>query len=526
MAIASPPSLNERRKLPIARVLLGLFAVVLVITFIIVGLNWPFTKAAVTKSLEQASSSQVEITGFHGTYFPHPGCVAEKVIFRRTSGSTTPPLITISRLIIQSSYLGLLAKRITRIVADGMTVFIPAQPSAEKFSSSSHATIDELVANNSTLEFESRVPGKQPTRFAIHELRLREIAEGRAVTFHVSLTNPEPPGEITANGKLGPWRLGKTSQTPVSGEYVFEHADLSVFQGIGGLLSSTGKFDGTLGRIGVLGAAEVPDFRVTGSSHRVDLKTNFNAFVNAKTGDVLLDRVESQFGNTKILTTGSIARKADQNSRVTELDINAHQGRIQDFLNLFIVAQTPPMTGITSLHAHVLFRSGKRPFLKKVELKGEFGINSGDFTAPQTQENVNKLSAEARAENDRDPGTALSDLKGNVTAHNGRAEFSYLSFTIAGAFAIMQGTYDLISEKINLHGVLRLDSSLSHTEHGPRALLLKALQPFFKRHGKGSKVAVKITGTYDHPSFGVDLAGQKENATTRRLRELYQKPTK
>lgn len=526
MVVASPPYSNKRRTLPIARLLVEILATLFLVAFIIVGFNWPFTKVALTKSLEQASSSQVEIAGFHKTYFPYLGCVADTVTFRRTSSSTAPPEITIPRLVIETGFLGLLTKHITRIVADGMTVFIASQPSAEKFSSSSHVTIDELLANNSTLEFESRVPGKPPTKFAIHELRLQEIGEGLAVKFHVKLTNPEPPGEITANGKLGPWRLGKTNETPVSGEYVFEHADLSVFGGIGGLVSATGKFNGTLGRIGVQGTTDVPDFRVTGSSHKVDLKTNFNAFVNAKTGDVLLDRVESQFGSTQVLTTGSIARKADQNSRVTELDMNAREGRIQDLLKLFIASQTPPMTGITSLHAHVLFPSGNRPFLEKVELQGEFGLNAGSFTAPQTQEDVNKLSAEAQSENDRDPGTALSNLKGNVTVKNGTAKFSYLSFTIPGAFAIMQGTYGLVSERIDLHGVLRLDSTLSHTEHGPKALLLKALQPFFKRHGKGSKVAVKITGTYDHPSFGVDLAGQKENATTRRLRELYQNPRK
>jgi hypothetical protein len=525
MAVANPPSLYTRRKLPLIRWILGSLVAALVVIAIVIALHWPFTESAIIQSLEQASSSTVEIGKFRKTYFPHPGCVAEQVVFRHEANADTPPLISVQNLIIQGSYVGLITKHVSRIRTNGMTIFIPSG-SNQKFSSSSDVTIDEWIADNTVLEFGSRAAGKPPLKFEIHECVLRGVGGVLPVTFRVKLSNPEPPGEISAQGKIGPWQVGNATQTPVSGEYTFKNADLGAFGGVAGLLSSTGRFDGTLGRIKVQGATDTPDFKVTHSSHSVDLKSRFNAFVNAKTGDVELNQVDADLWKTHVITTGSIARKSSAGPRVAELDLRSSAGRIEDLLDLFISDKTPPMTGVTSFRAHVVLPPENAPFLKKVELQGDFGVGSGNFTKPETQEDVNKLSAEASSENDQNPATVVSDLKGHVVVKDGTAHFSYLSFTVPGAFAIMQGRYDLVSQKIDLHGVLRLNSAMSNLAHGPKALLLKALQPFFKRKEKGSKVAVKITGTYDHPAFGVDLTGQKENATTKRLRRLYQKPTK
>ena len=71
-----------------------------------------------------------------------------------------------------------------------------------------------------------------------------------------------------------------------------------------------------------------------------------------------------------------------------------------------------------------------------------------------------------------------------------------------------------------------MDSSVSHTAHGPKAVIFKLVDPFFKKKPKGSQVPVKITGTYEHPSFGLDLSGQKKTKTTKRLQHLYETPAR
>ena len=111
-----------------------------------------------------------------------------------------------------------------------------------------------------------------------------------------------------------------------------------------------------------------------------------------------------------------------------------------------------------------------------------------------------------------DPAEVLSDLKGHVVLKDGTAQFSNLSFSVPGAVANMHGTYNLISEKFNLLGTLKTDSDPSKTTHGVKSAMLKVLDPFFKNKNKnaGYDMPVKITGTYDHPLFGLDLHDSDE----------------
>ena len=56
---------------------------------------------------------------------------------------------------------------------------------------------------------------------------------------------------------------------------------------------------------------------------------------------------------------------------------------------------------------------------------------------------------------------------------------------------------------------MQVDSKISNTEKGPKAFLLKVMEPFFKKKKKGEIVPVRISGTYGHPSFGLDLNDKK-----------------
>ena len=145
-----------------------------------------------------------------------------------------------------------------------------------------------------------------------------------------------------------------------------------------------------------------------------------------------------------------------------------------------------------------------------MKLRGGFGIAAGTFSAASTQEGVNKLSAGARGEKDSaDPATVLTDLTGEVHLHDGVAHFPDLSFGVPGASARMHGSFSLINEKIDLRGQMQVDSKISNTENGTKAFLLKAIEPFFKKKKKGEIVPVHISGTYDHPTFGLDLEDKK-----------------
>jgi hypothetical protein len=466
--------------------------------------------------LQDASISHVQVGRYHGRYFPRPGCVLEHVTFQHNPKPGSAPLITAQRITIQGSFFGLFLKHVKSVQVEGMRILVPSRGSGEHFQTPQRSAIviDQLTADGAVLEVGSRNPDNKPLKFSFHEFTLKDVGSNGPASFKAKLSNPEPPGEITTYGKFGPWNAEEMGRTPVSGEYLFQQADLGVFKGIAGALSSSGKFTGSLERIAVEGSTDTPNFAVTSSSHQVALRTHFQAEVNGENGDTFLHKVAAHFWRTTVWSEGSVARNGKQEGKMTSLEIGARNGRIQDVLGLFTSSPKAPMSGAVNFRAKVQIPPGQRSFVEKVELQGDFGVDDGKFTKLETQEGVNNLSEGARGEKNHDKNepaqgdaeTVLSNLKGHVILKDGTANFSNLSFSIPGASAQLHGTYNLISEKIDLHGTLNTDAELSKTTHGVKALMLKVLDPFFKKHRAGYAAPVKITGTYDHPSFGLDLA--------------------
>jgi hypothetical protein len=378
--------------------------------------------------------------------------------------------------------------------------------------------IEDLIADGLILEIASSIPGAKPLRFTFHEFTLGNVGSSGPASFKAKFSNPEPPGEIITDGNFGPWNERDVGGTPVSGEYLFAQADLGVFPGIAGTLSSSGRFAGTLEHVSADGTTDTPNFTVTSSSHQTALQTHFQAEVNGENGDTFLQHVVARFSQTTISSDGSVAGTETGEGKTTSLNIATHSGRIEDVLGLFTSSKHAPMSGIVSFKAKVTIPAERGSFLEKVELQGNFGVDDGKFSKLDTQEGVNSLSVGARAEKQREKRepdqdsaeTALSDLKGQVILKGGTANFSQLSFTIPGAEAELHGTYNLITQKIDLHGTLRTRSELYKTTHGVKALMLKALDPFFKKHQSSYTAPVKVGGTYDHPSFGLDLISSQD----------------
>lgn len=492
--------------------LMGLIAILvgLAIGAFAFGLSrkWPFAQVPTLQNLREASDSEVQVRSFHQTYFPAPGCILEGVVFHHGPASGKP-LITIEKLTIRGSYLGILSQHVSRITAEGMHVTIlPFGTNAPFHTTPSRITIDEIVANGATVEFDSDKLDQRPLLFDIHEARLQNVGWSAPLTYHVKGHNPEPPGEVNAQGKFGVWNLNDPGKTPPSGNYTFENANLSVYEGIAGTLSSTGKFGGKLAHIDISGTTATPDFKVKSSKHPVALTTAFDAYVDATRGDTFLKRVTADFWKTRIVAAGSIATSPDGKGKTALIDLKSNDARIEDLLLLFIEEKRAPMSGSVAWQAHAEISPGPQEFLRKIKLQGAFGIEGGEFSDSSTQLGVDKLSAGAQGEKGKDredPQTVLVNLKGQVGLLGGTAKFSSLSFNVPGASAYLHGTYDLINYRIDLRGQMKVDSKISDTTDGSKAFFLKMMEPFFKKKRKGEIVPVRISGTYEHPRFGLDL---------------------
>src|SRR5579859_1147630 len=170
-------------------ILLGV-SILAVVFLIIMAVKWPFTREAMTKRLERASSAQVEMRGFHSTYFPFPGCVAEDVLFRQKSsapGQKQPePIITIRKLTIESTFSGLLSKpgRIRRIIADGLQIHLPhegANLHSEAGTGGDQTIIEEFRADDALLELATGHTGENKLVFQVHHALFHDIGGRKAV---------------------------------------------------------------------------------------------------------------------------------------------------------------------------------------------------------------------------------------------------------------------------------------------------------------------------------------------------------
>ncbi|MGI8990920.1 MAG: AsmA-like C-terminal region-containing protein [Bryobacteraceae bacterium] len=494
---------------------LGLSAIMLV-------MNWPFTQAAVAKALQDRFARTVHIQSFRGTYFP-PGCVAEGVSFEHRKRTDLPPLITVRTLTIKASYADLLRahKRVGDVEVAGLHILVPParhdgkphsiMPLTESTSGKS-LEIGEIMADGAVVEFRTDQPGKEPLTIRIHRLTLDHVGEKGPISFHASLLNPEPPGEILAEGQVGPWNADEPGSVPLSGSYSFDKGNLNVFKDLGGILSSKGKFSGTLDRIDCQGTVDVPDFRVSKNTHAVHLATEFHAAVDAANGDTTFDPARSHFQQTTIVSKGGVMGHAGRKGKAVALDVNVTDGRIDDLLRLFADQARPSMTGRISLRAKAELPPGPEGFLQKLSLQGDFGVAGGKFTNIAAQAPINRLSDSARGENKQqeaaDPATALSNLKGHVIVKDGIATFSNVSCNIPGAFAEMRGTYNLLSKNVDLQGVLHTTGKLSDTTSGLKALVLKVASPFLKKNSV-TVVPFTIKGTAKQPAFSLDFDGKR-----------------
>jgi len=496
--------------------------------------NWPFSRTSVTKELEAASQSKVQFADFHASYFPRPGCVLGKVVFQHNPAPGSPPLMTVERLKIEGSFSGLFTKQVKRVRAEGLRILVPPRGAGEEFQTPKRSpfVIDELAADGAIVQIGSKNPDHLPLNFSFHTFSLENVGGRGPATFHAMFSNPQPPGDISASGKFGPWNEDDIGKTALSGEYSFQHADLGVFHGIAGLLSSSGTFSGVLRHIEADGLTDTPAFMVTSSSHPVHLETRFHAVINGENGDTFLQNVDATFLKTAVWSSGSVAHQSGQSGKTASIAIVARAGRIQDLLLLFTRSNRAPMSGVVNFRADVTLRPGKEEFLKKVELLGDFGVDAGSFTKSNTQEAVNHLSAGALGEKDRkdkdqsgsesegredNRDNVLSNLKGHVVLKDGMARLSNLSFSVPGALARMQGTYNLITEKVDLRGTLKTESEPSGSTSGMKAVMLKVLEPFFRKKKIGYELPVKINGTYGNPSFGLDVGDRNRNEARKQM---------
>jgi AsmA-like C-terminal region len=484
----------------------------------------------VVATLSERLNSDVDLQSFSVDTFPRVVIRGEGLVLRLRGTATAPDIPPLIQVKSFTAYCGVMdlirrPRRFKQVVLDGLVVNIPpgglkghdnpiGEAVREASSDSSRANpgeapivIDELSTEGAMLRIIPKKAGKEPREFAIRSLVMQFLGFAEAMPYRASVTNPLPRGQVEASGTFGPWKKDDPSTTPLSGKYTFDKADLGTIDGLGGILSSRGAFNGELERIVVKGETHTPDFSLDISHQPVPLDTKFEAVVDGTDGDTYLNNVDATFLKTSLTAKGAVFGTKGVKGRTIKLHVRVHQGRIEDLLRLSTKAKTPLMVGGLALHTDFTLPPGKRGVFERLELAGEFDVEAAKFTNADVQKKLTGMSRRARGLTPEAPADkVVSDLNGRFRLHNGTVTFESLSFAMPGATVALTGTYALRSEALSFDGTLRMQATVSQAAGGGlKSFFLKIVDPLFKKKGAGALLPIRIRGTVDDPKFGLDV---------------------
>jgi hypothetical protein len=499
----------------------------------------PILRARVMETLATRFDSRVELDQFYVSIFRGFEVEGGGLRLFPHRFLTAQPLIAVEKFSFRISWLTLLhtPMHVGEVVVEGLAINIPpkeqrgaateqkpviASSPAPVAQSSPHPgikiVVDEILIENTRLLIGTSKPGKLPLDFEISRIALHSVGAGRPMKFEATLVNPKPIGNIQSSGSFGPFQEKSPGDTPVSGSYVFSHANLATFKGIGGMLASTGTYHGPLNRLVVDGQANVPDFRLNTGNHPMPLRTTFHAIVDGTSGDTYLQPVQAQLGRSHFTVNGSVVRVRGDNGQPNghniTLAVVMNDARIEDFLRLAVKTDPPIMDGNLKMNARIFLPPGDVPVTDKLHLQGGFEVTSAVFSNDKIQKKVNELSRIGQGhphdpdlhQNPPQPESDVpAEVKGDFTLADSRMDFPGLDFSVPGALVYLAGIYTLDGSKFDFHGKAKLQARPSQMTTGWKSMLLKLADPFFAKEGYGTVVPIEVSGTKSEPHFGLDF---------------------
>src|ERR1700722_4524939 len=283
--------------------------------------------------------------------------------------------------------------------------------------------VDRFVCDGAVLVINTLRPGKLPLEFDIASLTMTRIGSNEPLRFDARLINPKPVGNIVSSGLFGPWQADSPRDTPVSGSYSFDHADLGTIKGIGGILSSTGQYGGSLDKIVVDGKTDTPDFRIASSGPVIPLHTDFHAIVDATNGDTYLRPVKAKLLDTWLVADGSVVRMKEPKGHRVELDVTIPKGKIETLLRLAVRTDPPIMTGTVQLKTKFDLQPGTAAVGDRLKLAGRFHVAKAHFANDKIQSRIDMLSLRSRGKakqaRENIVDSVDSDLSGVFNLDNG-----------------------------------------------------------------------------------------------------------
>ena len=490
----------------------------------------PILRGRVIDTLSARFDSHVELAHFRVYFFDGFQVSGSGLRLFPNQIQTDKPLFAVDEFSFRTTWRGLLRTPmfVDRLYLKGMQIHMPPKeerhniPKITPYSGGGNnggtkIFVREIQIDNATLVLETNKPGKIPLDFEISHLTLDSVGAGEPMKFHAILTNPKPVGAIDSSGYFGPFNVQSPGDSTIRGEYSFSHADLGTIKGIGGILSSTGKYEGALNHILVDGETDTPDFSVDSGNHPMPLHTKFHAIVDGTNGDTYLQPVDAQLLHSHILAAGDVVRAPQGGHNIT-LDVTVSPARIEDMLTLAVKSMPPIMRGDLKLKTKFFLPPGKVSVSQKLQLKGDFQITNATFSSEKIQARIDELSLrgqgkpeEAKELDKQHPQSIQSQMQGQFELGGSKLTFSSLNYDVPGADIALNGVYTVDGNQFDFHGKARLKAKVSDMVSGWKSILLLPVDPIFAKNGAGTEVPISITGTRSDPQFGLDFGHKDKN---------------
>lgn len=448
--------------------------------------------------------------------------VGENIVLRHRGRRDIPPMFAMKKFHFNVD-LGRVfdpLKKVALVQIDSMEIHVPPKGERPRLSAqkeapvepkpreeanqslSSQVLIEQVVIADSRLVILPRQKDRQPLVFELHNVVLNAVQLNEPLKYRAKLTNPKPPGLIESAGTFGPWNSDTPGDTPLTGDYTFENADLSVFRSIAGILNSKGSFVGTLNAVSAKGVADVPDFRLTSSGNPMPLHTEYETLVDGTNGNTVLKPVRARLKTTNFTTSGAVLKHEGVSRRSIDLDVTMPDGEMRDLLQLAMKG-SPVMAGRIRMSAKIRIPPLSGKVIEKLLLDGKFAVRQGQFLREGIQDKIDTLSRRGQGKpKSQEISDVFSDMAGDFHLANSAISFKSLTFGVPGSRVDLAGQYDIAGDALDFKGTLRLDAKVSQTMTGWKRVVLKPVDPFLSRDGAGTLLKIKVTGTSKEPKFG------------------------
>lgn len=470
----------------------------------------------VTDALRQSLQSEVSLGRVSLGWYPLR-LTARDLVIRHRGRTDIPPLIVVSSFAVDLKPLDMWSSTVEHVQVDGMEVHIPPkddqtgkrplpQATGGGTNEGPHLVVRRFTATNTRLAIIPRTEGKNPKVWDIYELEMDDLGAGAPSRFRAALTNPIPYGKIEAAGKFGPWDASAPGASALEGEYTFA-ADLGTIKGLHGQLNAIGTMSGVLEQIATRGETRTPDFRLTAlDGGSLPLTTTYDALVDGTKGDVDLKRVDIMLGRSPLQARGVIEGTHGLKGKRVVLNITAKSVNLAELLQLTSKAQPPMARGTLGIDTAFDLPQGDSDVLERLALEGSFRADRLRFADAAVQDKIDMLSRRAQG---RPADESIDNVASNVTSKFvlSRSVLTYrgLAFTVPGASIKLDGTHRLAPKTLSLQGEVLLQASASDTLTGFKRWLVKPFDPLFRTKGAGTRLAISVEGTQDHPKVGLEL---------------------